>query len=300
MIRYTDFLPTEAVELLSEWKLYGTNEPSVTLEENEVLMTWPSSITERLLYSMKSLKAIQLYSAGSDDIPFSLIPKNVRIFSNAGAYSSSVAEHAWALLLALAKGVNHRGTSESYQLLNRNLLILGCGGIGTLTASIGKAFGMKVVGVSRSFHSPETFHERYDLNHLEDCLAISDAAICSLPLTKYTQNLLDYAKLSRLKLKTILVNISRAEIFDENAIFKLLSERPATRFGTDIFWRRHGKEDYDSKFWKLNNFAGTMHTAGAKASLDVANTAKLRAAENVRQYLKTGEAKNEVKREDYI
>lgn len=299
MITYTDTIPTEALEILSEWKFDGPEAPATDLERNAVLLTWPGGVTEKLLRTMKSLRAIQLYSAGVDDLPFSLIPKDVRVFSNAGAYSTSVAEHAWALLLALAKGINKRGTYESYQLLNKNLLILGCGAIGSLIASIGRAFGMRALGVSRSFHSPETLHERYDLDRLEYCLSISDAIVCSLPLTKYTQNLLDYPKLSKLKSKVILVNIARAEIFDQNAVFRILSERSGTRFGTDVFWRNDGREDFDSGLWRLNNFAGTMHTAGAKASAEVANTAKLRAAENVREYLKTGKAKNEVRREDY-
>lgn len=299
MIVCTDSLPSEAIKILSEWRIDGTGASKDALEKDEVLMSW-GGVSNKLLSSMKSLRAIQLFSAGAEDLNFSLIPPNVSIFSNAGAYSSSATEHAWALLLTLAKDIKNRGKSESYQLLNKNLLVLGCGSIGSSVAVIAKAFGMRTVGLSRRFSNPEAFDEKYDLESLEDHLEISDAIVCSLPLTKHTQNLLDYDRLSHLKTKVILVNISRAEIFDQNAVFKILSERPATRFATDVFWRRNGAENFDSRLWSLENFVGTMHSAGARANVDVANAAKLRAAENLREYLKTGRANNKVRREDYV
>ncbi|WP_243671613.1 hypothetical protein [Vulcanisaeta sp. JCM 16161] len=55
---------------------------------------------------------IQTFSAGVDHLPFTAIPDNVEIYSNAGAYSIPVAEHAWAMILTLAKGLHKRAKRQ--------------------------------------------------------------------------------------------------------------------------------------------------------------------------------------------
>ncbi len=96
------------------------------------------------------------------------------------------------------------------------------------------------------------------------------------------------------------MNVGRAEIFEEEDLYEFLKKRPDVRFGTDVFWRHDGEEDFSSKFWKLENFTGTLHTAGAWENEVVIQEAKALACRNIINYLKKGKAKNEVKREDYM
>jgi Phosphoglycerate dehydrogenase and related dehydrogenases len=284
-----------AREVLKEWEVSYDDS-----SDAEVILAWPTQVTQ-ILDRAPKLKYIQTFSAGVDGLPFDKLPKGVRVFSNAGAYSLPVAEHAWALVLALAKMVNRRErNAQSYMLTRKTLLVIGCGGIGSKVAQIGKsAFSMWVLGVSRSFKSQD-FDERHSINELPELLSRADVSVISLPLNKHTRSLFDYKMLSCVKQNSIMVNVGRAELVVEDDLKKVLLERPDFRFGTDVFWRKNGREEFESELWSYPNFMGTPHTAGADSNREVFEEAVLQAVKNVRTLLTTGSAQNEVKVEDYL
>jgi lactate dehydrogenase-like 2-hydroxyacid dehydrogenase len=268
----------------------------------EILLTWPSRVNKELISKMPKLKVIQTFSAGVDDLDFSVIPPHVKVFSNAGAYSLSVAEHTWALILALAKGVGTRKRTIVYEITNNVLLILGAGGIGSEVARIGKtAFRNYVIGISRSFKKPEWFDEKHSMAMLREKIGEADIIVDTLPLNKETRGILNYDLLKNVKQRAIIVNVGRGETVDEEGIYRLLKERPDVRFGTDVFWRKNGREDfYNTKLWELENFIGTLHTAGAYGNDEVMKRAMFIACLNVKKYIDKGVADNEVRREDYV
>ncbi|MFP3301825.1 MAG: hydroxyacid dehydrogenase, partial [Caldivirga sp.] len=109
-------LPGEGKELLAKYaEVYeladvGEAELPNILSRVNVLLCWCGgefNLT-KWIRAMPNLEVIQTFSAGVDHLPYAQIPINVRIFSNAGAYSLPVAEHAWSLILTLAKGVHSR------------------------------------------------------------------------------------------------------------------------------------------------------------------------------------------------
>jgi len=128
----------------------------------------------------------------------------------------------------------------------------------------------------------------------------ADVIAVALPLSKRTLGLINYDLLKRTKDKSIMVNVGRGEVVVEEDVYRVLRERPTFRFGTDVFWRKGGREDFNSKLWELPNFTGTPHTAGGNANQEVLRNALVNAAENVRRLLETGRADNEVKIEDYL
>jgi len=123
----------------------------------------------------KYFKFIQTISAGTDHIDFSKIPSNTLVASNAGAYSISVAEHTFALLLECTKRISafenetKQGIYEPHStklLYGKTIGIIGYGGIGSRVASIAKTFGMKVVTVGRG-HRDENSDEYLGLEELD-------------------------------------------------------------------------------------------------------------------------------------
>lgn len=271
------------------------------LQEAEGLLAWPMQVTRDIAQKLRSLKVLQTFSAGVDSLEFGLLPENVKVFSNAGAYSKPVAELAWALALSLAKSVGKRQREMSYTFYGKNVLVLGAGGIGSEIARIAKkAFGCRVTGISRSFKKPSYFDERLGVQDLEKALPSADAVFSSLPLSKLTKGLLNSGNLSLIKERVIIVNVGRAEIFVEEDLYEFLKKRTDVRFGTDVFWRHEGAEDFSSKFWQLENFTGTLHTAGAWENEEIIMKAKAMACRNIIDYFKRGRAKNEVKREEYV
>jgi len=270
------------------------------IENAEVLMLWPSQAKD-LLPKAKKAKIIQTFSAGVDDFPFELLRKGQELFSNAGAYSTSVAEHAFGLILTLAKGVGLKKKVETYLLNNSVLMVLGAGGIGSEVAKIGKfGFNMYVIGVSRSFKS-NYFDEKYSLKDLPNIIGKADVIVDTLPLNNETRGILNYSVLSKVKERSIIVNVGRAETIVEEDVYKLLKEKPGVRFGTDVFWRVNGKENFSTtKLWELENFTGTPHIAGASASSNTLNNALLQACKNVYKIISGGNGENKVRIEDYI
>jgi len=295
----SDSLPDEARRLLGKWSLAEGKTDAIP--EAEVLMVW--RIDEDMLSSAKKLRAIQTFSAGVDHLPFKLIPPGVKVFSNAGAYSRPVAEHAWALILHLAKGINIRDNAiaSDYprQLFGKRLLVLGAGGIGQETAKLGKAFGMFTVGISRHPAPREGFDLVAGLDELNHELALADVVVVALPLNKYSVGLLNSSRIALLKDTCILVNVGRGAVVDQEAIFDALKERRTLRFGTDVWWDEGGREGSHLPFYDLPNFAGTPHIAGG-AGKETANVAKIAAARNVATFLETGRANNEVNFADYL
>jgi lactate dehydrogenase-like 2-hydroxyacid dehydrogenase len=294
-------LPKEAKEILSRYEVKDDNIGEEDLKKAKVIIAFPRSIDENIISKAKNLEAIQTITAGVDGLPFHILPKNIKVFSNRGAFNIPVAEHAWALILALAKMVGRKKPYRTYLLTNKTLLILGAGEIGSEIARIGKlAFNMYVIGVSRSFKNPQYFDERYNIEKLPEVINRANVIVDALPLNKYTFKILNYDLLKHVAKECIIVNIGRGDTVDEEGIYKLLKERPDVRFATDVFWIKNEHEDFESKLWELENFIGTPHTAGGGGSEEVLRNAIIEAVKNVKMYLERREAKNLVKIEDYI
>jgi phosphoglycerate dehydrogenase-like enzyme len=296
----TDHLTPSAKEELAAYEVFEVSADEV-LGDAIVLITWPSRAKADLLGKMRSLKMIQSLAAGVDGFDFKSIPPGVRLYSNAGAYTDSVAEHAWGLALGSAAGL-HAGRKRlpPRRLRSKTLLVLGCGAIGSEVARMAKAsFGMTIIGVSRTFRAPGCFDERHPASHLPDVIGRADLVVNSLPLTSATRSLIGRDLLERAKNHVIIVNIGRGETVDEASLVKWLKERPESRYATDVFWKRDGKEVFDSDIWEFPNFAGTIHTAAAQDP-DAISFAHLMAAENVRRFLEGREALNGVDLKEYV
>jgi len=238
------------------------------------------------------------------------------VSSNAGGFSAGVAEYAMALLLAAAKKVVKLDEAlkagrfevadwgdlvgEILLLSGRTLGILGYGGIGQAAGSMGKAFGMEVIAFSRHRSKEPGVAVFQGKKGLLNVLRNSDAVLIALPLSKMTAKLIGAAELAEMKSGAILINVARAEIVDEKALYERLVRDPDFTYATDVWRLESGKETYSSKFpfLKLPNFIGTPHVAGGSTSRtgDPGN----RAVENMLRFLKGEEPRNIVDRSEYL
>ncbi len=297
----TDRLDPRAKRVLANYLVCELEADETALGRCEVLMTWPSRAKKELLGKMKSLLMIQSLSAGVDALDFASVPPRVRVFSNAGGYTDSVAEHAWGLALGVAKGIQAgQKRLPPRSLRSKTLLVVGCGAIGSEVARLARdSLGMHIIGVSRSFKALDYFEERHAVEDLKSVIGRADLIVDALPLTIVTRSIIDYEVLSRARDEAILVNIGRGETVDKDSVIRWLKERPESRFATDVFWKVGGKEVFDSPLWGLQNFAGTMHTAAAQDA-EALGAAQVFAAENVVRFLETGNALNEADRREYL
>jgi D-3-phosphoglycerate dehydrogenase len=287
------------MSLLTELEVFDPTASGADLARCEGLLCWPSRVKKELLDKLRSLRMVQTLSAGVDVLDFESLPAKVQVFSNAGAYTDNVSEHAWGLLLGAAKGVhlrNQRTTPRS--LRGKTLLVVGCGAIGSEVARLSKSLRMRTLGVSRSYKSPELFDERRPLSDLPNTFGEADAVVIALPLTKETRSTITYETLMRGKEALIVVNVGRGELADEDGILRWLRERPESRYATDVFWFKDGRESFSTQAWELPNFAGTLHISGVPLGEDLAG-AKVAAARNMKLFFDTGDALNRVDRTEY-
>ncbi len=298
-ILLTDEPPPEARKVLSEFDVFILPADDATIARCRILMGFPSRVKPDLVRRMGKLEMIQSVSAGVDALPLKEIPPSVRIFSNAGGYTEPVAEHAWGLLLGLAKGLHSRNRRVvPRKLRNKTLLVVGAGEIGSEVANMSRSLGMKTVGVSRSFKHPESFDERHSPAELRDTIGRADAVVLALPLNRETRGLFAYELLMLSNENVLIVNVGRGETVVQEGLTMWLKERPESRYATDVFWKREGKEVFDTEAWDLPNFGGTLHSSGLPLGEPLV-VPFLRASENVKRYLLTGGASNEVERSDY-
>lgn len=277
---------------------------------------WPDALTPERISKMVRLRFVQSGMAGVNHIPFKHFGKRVTVSSNAGGFSLGVAEFALALMLAASKRivkldqVLRTGEFEPSKwielagevviLRGRTLGILGYGGIGRTVGSMGKALGMNVLAYSRHASTDSAVQVFQGSEGLQSVLRKSDVVLIALPLSKLTVGLLGAAELNAMKADAVLVNVARAEIVDEEALYKHLLKNPRFTYATDVWEIKRGKETYSSKFplAKLPNFVGTPHVAGWSASLT--GEPGRAAVENLLRYLRGEPPLNVVDPSEYI
>ncbi|MDG7007087.1 MAG: 3-phosphoglycerate dehydrogenase [Nitrososphaerota archaeon] len=295
-----DTLPAEARDLLSDFEVYESSADDAALERCEALICFPGRAKGEMLRKMKSLKMVQTLSAGVDGLDIEALPPGAQVFSNAGAFTESVGEHAWGLLLGVAKGIHLRNVRTRPRMLRgKTLLVVGCGAIGSEVARLSKSISMQTVGVSRSFKSPELFDEAHPVAALPSVIGRADAMVITLPLTNNTRGLLGYDLLAKTKESVIVVNVGRGETIDEQGLIRWLKERPESRFATDVYWKKDGREQFSTQAWDLPNFAGSLHNSGIPLGEDLSKV-KVAAAWNVKRYFETGDALHRVDISEYV
>lgn len=183
----------------------------------------------------KSLKYIQLTSAGFDRVPMNYVEEHdIEIHNARGVYSIPMAEFVITGVLQLYKQMNffrenqkdhvwnkHRGLFELY---GKTVFILGCGSVGTECAKRFQAFGCEVVGVDLYQREDPNYKKIYGLVDLDEVISRADILILTLPLTKETKYLINEKRFSLMKEGAVLVNIARGAVVDAEAMVRNLDK----------------------------------------------------------------------------
>lgn len=243
------------------------------------------------------VKMIQTVSAGVDHLKFNELPTGVMLCSNAGAFSDPVAEHAFAMILAHAKKIcqfsaqTKNGVYRKDRVDTLNGLsfgILGHGGIGRSSAKIARALGMRVIAYTRS--AREDINVDRFVQSPEELVGESDVLLIALPKTNETLGLVDGKLLSHFK-GSLMVNMARADIVNEDDMKGFLKKNPDVFYLSDVWWN-----EPEVDFPIPENAMLTPHVGGI--SKESADNAFVLACTNVRRYL-DGRPENIVKVSEY-
>ena len=220
---------------------------------------------------------IQSISAGTDQYDKALLrERGIRLASAAGVNAHAVAEHAMALMLALARrlpeardnqharrwrGMISEIAAREDQLGGKTLLIVGLGRIGARLARLAKAFDMRVIATKRD---PGTGAADVDAvyanDRLHDLLGQADVVALTCPLTPATEHLIDAAALAAMKPTAHLINVARGRVVDEPALVEALQQRRIAAAGLDV--THEEPLPATSPLWAMPHVLITPHTAG--------------------------------------
>jgi phosphoglycerate dehydrogenase-like enzyme len=284
-----------------------------TLRRADALIAWRlgRELPPGQLAEATRLRLIQFQSVGVDNVDFTAIPAGILIADNAGAYARPMAEHAMAMTLSLAKRLPQRHAAlargefdqqtPSLTMEGAVCAILGFGGIGKRTAALMGAFGARIHAVNTSGQTTEPVEFAGTLADLDKVLAVADVLVISMPLTRATRGLIGDRELARMKPSAILVNVARAGIIDQAALYEHLRAHPNFSAGIDTWWHEPPLgEDFrtDYPFFDLPNVLGSPHNSAIVAGSHA--FAARHAAANVRRHLQGKSLAGTVRREDYL
>ena len=145
---------------------------------------------------------------------------------------------------------------------SRGELVIGVLGLGVLGGAVAQAlaeFGFAVSGWSRSGKSVPGVHGEHGVQGLDAVLAGSNVLMLFLPLTGATEGLLDRARLAQLPKGAALVNLSRGQLLDEDALLEALDSGHVGAAYLDVF--RQEPLPSDHPFWRHPRVRITPHVA---------------------------------------
>jgi phosphoglycerate dehydrogenase-like enzyme len=230
-----------------------------------------------LIPAAPRLVFIQSISAGTEQYSRDALgAAGIRVASAQGVNERAVAEHAIALILALARQIPQARDNQTAkkwrgmigdiskredELGGKTLVIVGMGRIGTRLATLAKAFDMRVIAIRRDPSKGAAAADK--VVGEEDRLGMlpqADFVALTCPLTPRTENLIDAKALAAMKPSAYLVNVARGKVVNEPALVEALDQNRIAGAALDCVWEE--PLPATSALWSAPNVLITPHTAG--------------------------------------
>ena len=222
------------------------------------------------------LKIVSNYAAGFDNINVSELSERgvVAVNTPSDEVNEAVAEHTWALLLALArriveadeavKRVAYSGWEPAIflgvSLSGKTLGIIGLGRIGSMVARRARGYNMRVFYNKRS-PDPEAEKELgVEFADLDRLLGESDFVSLHVPLTDETRHMMNAGTFAKMKKGSFLINTARGPIVDEHALVNALREGRLAGAALDVY---DAEPNVNPELINMENVVLTPHIASA-------------------------------------
>ena len=242
----------------------------------------------------KRLRWLQLLTQGFENAQAHGVPAGVTVTNAGEAYSPAVAMHAVALMLAVQRRFPPMLANQLKGEWNRTMglamtspaggtvAILGFGSIGQEIARLVRAFGARVVALTRSAKPHALADESLPIAQLRQVLPRADAIVLALPLGGSTRHLIGAREFALCRRTAVLVNISRGGIVDTAALVEALQSGAIAGAGLDVTDPEPLPAGH--ALWAAPNLLISPHLAGAAGKAGFDRLAEV-AARNVRRFL---------------
>lgn len=229
-----------------------------------------------------NLKMVSIWGTGTDNVDLAAAAKrSITVCNIPGVNAYAVAEHAVALMMAVARKIpridrdmraGNWPREMLTQLHGKTLAVFGTGNIGTRVAELGRAFGMTAQTWSARSSSPE---------QKTNMLRAADFVSLSLRLTPQTRDFIGRGEFALMKPEAIVVNTGRGALIEREALHDALANNRIAGAGLDVFHDEPLKPD--DPLLAFNNTVLSPHNAGQTP--EVRRDGLLRTIDNIEKFL---------------
>jgi len=276
-------LSWEPLQRLGNLTIYDRSAPHelvVRSTDADILLVNKVSITREVLDQLPRLQYIAVTATGYNNIDLAACAaRDIPVTNAVGYGSTSVAQHVFALLLALTNRVQQHSRSVKagdwaaqpdfcywrspiIELNGRVMGIYGLGSIGRQVARIAQAFGMDVLATHR--HPKRDAMEGVTFVDLPTLFAQSDIISLNVPLSADNEEIVDTNLLSTMKSTAYLINTARGGLINEHDLAKALRQKRIAGAALDVLATEPPPADHP--FYELDNCLLTPHQAWASVA----------------------------------
>jgi phosphoglycerate dehydrogenase-like enzyme len=222
--------------------------------------------SEQVFRRSVNLRLLSIWGTGTDNVDLAAAARHgVTVTNTPGVSALSIAEHALALLLAVARRIPRvdaevrqgrwpRG--QAVQMHGKTLGIVGLGAVGRQFARIGGGIGMSVK--AWTMHPDPALG--FELVSLDDLFRLSDVVSLHLRLSADTRGFMGRREMEKMKPSAILINTARGPIVDQEALLEALTSGRIAGAGLDVFDVE--PLPFGHPLTHLENVVLTPHSAG--------------------------------------
>ena len=258
-------------------------------------------VNAALLEHAAKLRVIGRAGVGVDNIDLDAATRHgIAVMNTPGANAVAVAEHTFALMLALARHLSRADSTtragkwekkslQGSELKGKRLGIVGLGRVGLEVARRARAFGMEVLAHDPFIAVTIARELSIQLASLDELYAASDYLTLHVGLTPQTTGMINESSLAKMKPGVRLINCARGELIQEAALAAALQSGKVAGAALDVFAEEPPK---NSPLLAMPNVIATPHIAGS--THEAQEAVGMQIAMQVREYLKHGVIQNAV------
>ncbi len=276
---------------------------AIAADFSAIVVRSQTKITAKVIDAAKQLKVVGRAGVGVDNVDVDAATRRgVIVMNTPGGNTISTAEHAFSLLVSIARNIPQADASvkagkwdrksfEGVELHGKTIGIFGMGRIGTEVARRVMAFGMRAIAYDPYLSPSRARSLQVELfEDLDQVLAQSDFVTMHMPLTAETKHIINAERISKMKRGARIVNCARGGLIDEQALLEALKSGQLAAAALDVYETEPPPSDFP-----LRSFANVVFTPHLGASTaEAQESVGIEIAEAIRSILLEGVIRNAV------
>jgi D-3-phosphoglycerate dehydrogenase / 2-oxoglutarate reductase len=267
-----EILKAAGIEVVenSTGKAFSEEQLLDLIEEFDGVIVGTDPVTRAIIDKGRNLKIIAKNGVGYDNIDVKYATeKGIYVTYTPGTVEQTVADSTFALMFALARNITQGDRAlrkgewprlVGMDLSKKKLGIIGLGRIGRNIVQRSTGFQMQVYAYDPLPDQAYCEQHGVRLVSLDELLQTCDIVTIHAPLMDTTRHLVDARALGLMKPEALLINTSRGELVDEEALYQALKEKKIAGAAVDVYSQEPPPADF--KLFELDNVIVTPHIAG--------------------------------------